>query len=672
MQKPWELALEPAGCKMGNVCIWSPARLRSQQTEYCGVGMNPGGQKRVLRFEAYELDLRSRELRKQGYKVHLQEQPFQVLAALLESPGEVVTREELRGRIWPSDTFVDFDVGLNAAVKRLRQALGDSADSPRFVETLPRLGYRFLARVTSLTESERALSATAAPGTETPSEQRRDTAGGLIATPSGVAQSRRDLWWKIAAAVLAIGVIAGFVLWPRPSAGAAPIIAVLPLKNLSNQPDTDYFSDGLTDEIIRNLSTIEGLQVRSLTSSFAFKDKPRNVREVGAQLNANLLLEGSVLRDRDKLRITAQLVRVSDDTVVWSDRYDRQMKDVFAIQDELSSSIVTQLRLKLGTGRRRYNPAPEIYDIYLRGLVLSKGGQGGPAARLQRALGLFQEVVAKDPEFALGHMGMARVLSKMSATRSADFEGAFEQARAAAEKALRLDPLLPEAHGFLGEARARDLDWGQAETYYRRALALDPNQSETRSDFASFVLRPLGKTDEAVSQARRAVELDPLSNEAWHRLILVLFTSGQFDETIRNCRLVLAGKPDDTYVQNMHGRALTQKGRLAEAIAILEKVNAPGTRRHLGYAYAKIGRRADAERLAAVPDPGKIRQEALIYSGLGDVDRTMDALSRMVADRDPAASLYTVLPELAFLRGHPRFKEFRRKLNLPELPQTTP
>ena len=626
-------------------------------------------EKRVLRFGLFELDLRSRELYKQGHKIHLQEQPFQVLAALLESPGEVFSREELRRRIWPSDTFVDFDVGLNAAVKRLRQALDDSADSPRFVETLPRLGYRFLAPVTFLRESERAVSATATPATETTSVPSRGTASGSIAAVFGVAQSLRRHWWKIAAVVLVIGAIVGFSLRLRRPAVTAPVIAVLPFQNLATQPDTDYFSDGLTDEIIRNLSTIEGLQVRSRTSSFAFKDKPRNIREVGAQLNANLVLEGSVLRVGDTLRINAQLVRVPDDTPVWSGRYDREMKDVFAIQDEISSSIVTQLRLKLRTGRRRYHTAPEIYDTYLRGLALSKGALPGSVAKLREALRLFQEVVAKDPEFAPGHMGMARVLSRMSRTRRATFEGAFEQARAAAEKALRLDPLLPEAHGFMGESRAHDLEWDQAETYYRRALALDPNLSETRSDFARVVLLPLGKTDEAVSQARRAVELEPLSSEAWDALLLVLYVAGRFDETIQTCQRVLASKPDDTFAQNIYGRALTQKGRLAEAIALFEKrQDNPGTRRYLGYAYAKSGRRADAERLAAVPDPAQLRQQAIIYSGLGDADRAMNALWRMAAERDPNASGFTVLPELAFLRGDPRFKEFRRKQNLPEIP----
>lgn len=627
---------------------------------------------RVLRFGVFELDLHSRELYKQGHKIHLQEQPFQVLAALLESPGELVSREELHHRIWPSDTFVDFDVGLNAAVKRLRQALGDSAENPRFVETLPRLGYRFLAPVTYAAGRESAISDNRPATVETASPPSRET---VFESPPAVFKAVKLLrhpWGKLAVVVFVMAAVAGLlVLRPRPTATVtAPVVAVLPFQNLSAEPETDYFSDGLADEIIRNLSMIDGLQVRSRTSSFAFKDQPRNLREVARQLNVNLVLEGSVQRAGNRLRVNAQLVRVHDDTTVWSDRYDRDIQDVFAIQDEISSSIVTQLRLQLRTGRRRFHTTPENYDTYLRGLALSQGMLPGEPAKLQEALRLFQEVVAKDPEFAPGHLGMARVWSKISFSRRTTFEGAFEQTRAATEKSLQLDPLLPEAYGFLGELSVRDLDWSRAETHYRRALALDPNLSETRSAFALVVLVPLGKMDEALSQARKAVELDPLSSETSQTLLLVLYVAGRFDEMVHLCQRILASDPNNIYVQHMYGRSLAQKGKLAEAIAIFEKMpDPPGTNRYLGYAYAKIGRRADAERLAALPDQGQFRRDALIYSGLGDADRTMEALTRMAAERDLAANLYTVFPELTFLRGHPRFKEFRRKLNLPEIPQ---
>src|SRR6266852_4892411 len=294
-----------------------------------------------VRFGGFEVDLRSGELHKQGIKIKLHDQPFQVLAMLLEHPGELVTREQLQQKLWPSDTFVDFDVGLNSAIKRLRDALGDSAESPRYIETLPRRGYRFIASV------EDAIPAIA-PG-PLPSIGTGQAGAASVAKPAEDAPAAakaglrpRSLWGLALAAAAGLALLLALNLpslhrrvQGKTISPKIQSIAVLPFKNLSSEPDSDYFSDGLTDEVIRNLSIIDGLQVRSRTSSFAFKDKPRNIHEVGTQLGADLVLEGSVLRSGDKLRINAQLVQVSRDVPLWSERFDRELKDVFAIQDEI-------------------------------------------------------------------------------------------------------------------------------------------------------------------------------------------------------------------------------------------------------------------------------------------------------------------------------------------------
>lgn len=625
-----------------------------------------------FQFADFELDLARYELRHAGRPVKLEKIPMELLILLIHRNEELVPREEIIEKLWGKDVFVDVEQGINTAIRKIRQALHDDPEKPHFVQTVVGRGYRFIPAVhAEAPGAEQGPPSEAAPAAAI-SSPRPGSVGGPLPAAFGARQFLRHHWGKLAATVLVMAAMAGLLLLrPRPTATVtAPVIAVLPFRNLDAQPDTDYFSDGLTDEIIRNLSMIDGLQVRSRTSSFAFKGKARSLREVGAELNANLVLEGSVQRAGDRLRISAQLVRVPDDTPIWSHRFDRQIQDVFAIQDEISSAIVTQLRLELRAGRRRFTTTPEIYDIYLRALPASRRMPPGPSEELREALRLFQEVVAKDPEFAPGHLGMAQVLSRISFSRRATFEGAFDQARAAAEKALQLDPLLPEALAFLGESRAHDFDWQQAESYYRRALALDPNLSETRSDFALYVLLPLGKTDEGVDQARRALELDPLSSEASHTLLLALYVARRFDETIQGCERIRARHPEDTYALHMQGRALAQKGKLEEATALFEKLpeGTPATRRYLGYAYAKSGRRADAERLVAVPDPAQFRQQVLIYAGLGDTGRTMDALSKMAAEHDPAVAMHTVFPELAFLRGHPRYMEFRRKLNLPENP----
>lgn len=619
----------------------------------------------TIRFAEFELDLSRYELRCEGRTIRLEKLPFSLLILLAEAQGRLVTREEIAEKLWGRDVFHDTENGINTAIRKIRIALKDDPQRPRVILTVPGMGYRL-----------------AAPTASPPMQAAVMNQAELPAAAKLAAEARRSwkfvpgsarpwIWAGLAVAIALAGVGWRLLLPPAKSPIiASPVIAVLPLRDLAPQPDSDYFSDGLTDEIIHNLSLIEGLEVKSPTSSYEFKNKPRDIRNIGKQLGANLILEGSVLRAEGKLRIDVALVGVADDSILWSQRYDRELKDVFAIQDEISRSIVNQLRLKLGAGRRRYYTAPETYDSYLRGLALAKHlASDRHTGELREALGVFEDVVAKDPEFAPAYAAMARVLVKLSFGRRTNFEGASEKARAAVEKALQLDPLMPEAYGIMGELHARDLAWNRAERSFRRALELDPNLSETRSDFARSVLVPLGKTDEAVTQARRAVELDPLSSERWTDLALVLYVAGRYDDAIQACQRVLTIAPDESRAQHLYGRALTQQGRLAEAIALFEKPQVTSaTRRHRGYAYAKAGRRADAERLAAEGDgPATFRHQALIYAGLGDPDRTMQALSKMAAERDPVVNFYTVFPEFAFLRGDPRFKEFRRKQNLPEI-----
>ncbi|HUE51324.1 MAG TPA: winged helix-turn-helix domain-containing protein, partial [Terriglobales bacterium] len=353
-----------------------------------------------VRFGVFEVDLRAGELRKQGIKIKLHDQPFKVLAILLEHPGEVVTREQICQRLWLADTFVDSEVGLNSAVKKLRDALGDSAENPRFLETLPRRGYRLIVPVEHLSGvadphwkestsssavNQRTVEAELAPGNAAVVAGQQEIVLEPTARPARprLAISVRG---KVAIVIGVLAALAGGVWWRlRPLPAHQYSIAVLPLRNLSPEPDSDYFSDGLTDEIISNLSVIDGLEVKSRTSSFTFKDKPRDIHSVGAQLGAKLILEGSVLRAGDKLRVNVQLFRVTDDASLWSGRYDRELKDVFEVQDEISRSIVNQLRLNLGRGQRRYNTNLEAYDLYLRARSLVNGTPGYDAEEIAQS-----------------------------------------------------------------------------------------------------------------------------------------------------------------------------------------------------------------------------------------------------------------------------------------------
>ncbi|MBV9144441.1 MAG: winged helix-turn-helix domain-containing protein [Acidobacteria bacterium] len=600
-------------------------------------------------------------------RIKLQDQPFQVLALLLERPGEVVSREELRQKLWAADTFVDFDVGLNSAVKRLRDALGDTAEEPRFIETLPRRGYRFVASV------EEEVSTF--PGSKSSSDmpvqmQRPATAEGEPAVlppgPPVVFRRSSSVRWVVVATafvILALAVFETLQYRVFDKLRTHPYtIAVLPFRNLSPEPDRDYFSDGLTSEIIRNLSAIDGLEVRSQTSSFAFKDKSPKVRDVGAQLAVKLVLEGSVRRLGDKLRISTQLVRVSDDVPIWSGNFDRELKDVFAIQDEISRSIVNQLRLKLGSGQRRYNMDVETYDLYLQADTLATLHSD----QLAKSIDLFESAIARDPEFAPAYAGLAIAYADISINpRVFSADAAYPKMRAAAEKALQLDPLLPEAYDAMGLVYARDQKWKQAEAAFRRSLQLNPGVSRTHADFGVWVLFPQGRMDEAVQQLHIALRFDPLSMSVRNGLTWVLLSARKYDEVLKSCAGV-PWDPNNMQIRHMYqvcGRALVQMGKLRDGIVILERdeANSPG---FLGYAYAKVGRRSEAERLATKYS-ARIWQEALIYAGLGDKERAFELLRQMADQHQPMLGPYLTYPEFDSLRGDPRFNQLREQLMQP-------
>jgi TolB-like protein/DNA-binding winged helix-turn-helix (wHTH) protein len=654
--------------------------------------LNSGG----ARFGIFEIDLLSGELRKRGIKVKLHEQPFKVLAMLVERPGEVVTREELRDRLWASDTFVDWDLGLNSAIMKLRAALGDSAENPRFIETLPRRGYRLIVPVERILNgkdaSQAELSAVNLPeGPHTASdnapsmssdETQMSAAGSVIelapapaAGPASVSKRRGTRWARATVAATTLAVL-GFAVWhwhvlKRPLAEASLpqpryVIAVLPLKNLSAEPGSDYFSDGLTDELISNLSVIDGLQVKSQTSSFAFKDKPSDIHTVGSQLGANLILEGSVLRAGERLRVNVQLVRVADDYPLWSGRFERELKDIFAVQDEISLSIVNELRLNLGQGRRRYNTNLETYDLYLRARAMANQNPGVDNEKIATSIPLFEAAIERDPNFAPAYAGIADAYAYISASpRSMSPEVAYAKMRPACEKALALDPLLAEAYACMAVLKSRDYAWGQAEADFQKTFQLNPSLFSPHSDYAMTVLYPMGKLKEAEREVRVAMQLDPLSTKLTNPLDMILMSEQRYDEVIANCRAILTSNPNDRFAQQIYARALMQKGRVGEAIPILEAVG-KGSESFLGYAYAIEGRRAEAEQIAAQHKDWPWAQ-AIINAGLGDKERAVAGLQGMAAMKDSRFGSYPTYPEFAFVRSDPRITEMRKALGLAEL-----
>ena len=471
---------------------------------------------------------------------------------------------------------------------------------------------------------------------------------------------------------LAIGAAAAGVLLALAATGwelfrqNPPIpIAVLPLINLNQDSTIDYFADGLTGEIIRDLSNIDGLAVRSETSSFSFKGRPPKARDAGKQLDAEYLVEGSVLRSGQQLRINAQLVRARDDFSLWSGRYDRELTDIFAIQDEISRGIVNSLRLKLGRGRRRYETSTEAYDIYLR--ARSEGAFGAPKG-LARSIPLFDQAIEKDPSFAPAYAGLAQAHVILSGNSNYDIPDEVPKLRAAAEKAIQLDPLSAESYDALGASYARDAQWAQAEKSFLRAIEIQPGRAESRTHFATYFFLPLGRINEAIDQLRTAEKSDPLSPAVAFWLGDALTEAGRDQEAAAACEKALPGG------QNREQCVLgvrVRQGRAAEVIQLYEQDPSKSrTGAALGCAFARAGRREEAEEVAArtAANPGALT-DIQILACLGDKQRVLDALERRISvgpirmgwilnrvDRESPG----------LLRGDTRLKALRKQVGFPE------
>jgi len=415
---------------------------------------------RVVRFGAFELDVQSGELRKQGLRTRLTPQSFQVLLLLLEHRGEVVTREALRQKLWSADTFVDFDMGLSSAVKKLREALGDSAENPRFVETLPRRGYRFIAG------ADRSAS------------------------PASGARPSRAWRTPLAVAVLAAMMIAllagGGREWlarafpTRAAAMEIKSIAVLPLENLSGDPSQDYFVDGMTDALITELAQIGRLRVISRTSMMRYRGTRKPLPEIARELNVEAVVEGTVVRVGPRVRLTAQLIHAPTDRHLWARSYDRELRDVLALQEELARAIAQAVQLEIRPEDRRRLPRaaavhPEAYESYLKGrFYWSMRGR----ENLLKAAGYFQQAIAEDATYAPAYSGLSDSYRQLDQEGMAPGE-CMPRAEAAVRKALALDDMLAEAHASLAGVLYRyRWDWAGAKREFLRSLDLDRNASE--------------------------------------------------------------------------------------------------------------------------------------------------------------------------------------------------
>ena len=609
----------------------------------------------VVRFEGFEADPRAGELRKQGRKIKLQEKPFQLLCTLLQHPGEVVTREELRERLWPADTFVVFDDNLNTAIKKLREALGDTAEHPRFVETLPRHGYRFIAAVESA---------------DGPS---RPTAG-------------LRLVWIASLAFVALVVVA-FALnvgqWRERlfGTGSSSIrsLAVLPLENLSGDPEQDYFADGMTEALITELGKISALRVISRQSVMRYKSTEKSVPEIARELNVDAVVEGSALREGDRVRITIQLIQAAPESHVWAESYERDLTNILALQGEVARAIAREIRIAVTpeeevrlAGARSVNPA--AHEAYLKGRYhWNKRTEEG----FKKGVEFFQESIEKDPGYALAYSGLADSYVLFPNYGITPPKAAIPRARRAAQKALEIDDTLAEAHTTLASIRATyDWDWVDAERKYKRAIELNPSYPTAHQWYAQYLVR-MGRFREATTEMKRAQELDPLSLIINATGGFIFYMARQYDQAIKELRKTVELDPNFGNAHYYLGRAYVQKAMYGEAVAELEKaasLSGRGTVQiaELAHACAVAGKRQRAlkilnELLRERLEKGYVSsyRVALVYVGLGEQDQALAWLKRAYDERSWWLGFLKVDPRLDPLRADPRFQDLLRRMNFP-------
>jgi TolB-like protein/DNA-binding winged helix-turn-helix (wHTH) protein len=517
----------------------------------------------------YEVDLDTGEVLRQGRRLPIQEQPFRVLALLLENPGQLVTREGLQARIWPADTHVSFDEGLNTAIRKLRVLFGDSAENPRYIETVPRRGYRFIAPVRELAEGERATQ----PGEADEAETR----------------GRRAGIWALAAALMAIAVVglaAGVAVYrarrhaaavsalPSPRAKREKLV-VLPFMNLSGDPAQDYFSDGLTEETITDLGQLspDRLGVIARTSAMAYKHTDKTVSEIGRELGVDYVLEGSVRRESGRARISAQLIRVSDQTHLWAQNYDAEnLKDILGVEDQIGRAIAEQVQTSVAPGRelsRARTTSPEAYDLYLRARFY--WNQRTPES-VKQSIALFKRSTEADPKFAEAYAGLADAYNISNIVGLYSPRKSFPEARTAALKAIALEPELAEAHAALGmEESHYEFDLPRAREEFLKAIALNPNSSYAHLFYSNCYLMPMGQRTEAIAENKIALELDPLSLPINNFLGENYVLAGDYRAAEAQFQRTIAMDPNFPLPHLYLAGLYEVEGRFAEAIAEREK-----------------------------------------------------------------------------------------------------
>jgi TolB-like protein/DNA-binding winged helix-turn-helix (wHTH) protein/Tfp pilus assembly protein PilF len=614
-------------------------------------------------FGVYEIDLRSGELRKAGLRIKVQELPLKILTALLERPGEVITREDLRKRIWPDETSGDFDHAVNVAIGKLRVALGDSSDRPHVIETVPRRGYRFIAPVKPIEKTG----------------GKRDVPESIAPPRSGSGSPVRRDWRFLALLVVALLVI--FLAYRGISRRYSSrnnfhSLAVLPLRNLSGDPDQDYFADGMTDEIITSLAKIRSLRVTSHTSTIQFKNTQVPIREIGQRLQVEIVLEGAVVRSGDRVRITAQLIEARTDRHLWAEEYNRDLRDVLALQGEVARDVAQKISVTMTPqeSTQLATPRPvnvEAFEDYLKGRYYwnKRTGEG-----MLKASEYFQHAIDKDPNYGLAYSGLADCNSGLAWHGFLSPAESLPKARAAALKAIAIDPESGEGHASLALALYHQGEWANAESEFRRALELSPAYANTHHWYGDY-LSAMGHHQEALAQAKYAFELDPLSPIINMWLGLRYYFMRDYEKAIEQGRKIVDFDPSFASAHLLLGEAYLQKGMHQSAIAELQKAaqlsgGSPLYLSQVGVALAADGRTTEA--LGIIEQLQKIRKQsyvssygvAQIYAALGDKQQAIKWLQSAYDERAVWMSYIKVDPVLDSIRPEPDFQVLVRRMRL--------
>jgi TolB-like protein/DNA-binding winged helix-turn-helix (wHTH) protein len=625
----------------------------------------------VIRFDAYEIDLRAGELRKHGIRIKLQDQPFRVLQILLENHGEVVTREELQRKVWPSDTFVDFDRGLNNAVKRLREGLADSADQPRYIETQPKRGYRFIAALETVNGDVSAAKSHSAPVSFGPFEDSLSQ------------RSRLRAVTLLVSAALAILLILGLAFRNRLTGktAATPIrsIAVLPLQNLSGDPNQEYFADGLTDALITDLAQIVALKVISRTSIMRYKNTQKTLPEIARELNVDGIVEGTVQRSGDRVRISAQLVQGTTDAHIWAKSYERDMRDVLTLEGEAAKSVAEEIQARLTPQEKARLAQPrstnlQAFEAYLQGEhYLNNYGKGYDVEELKKATDYFRQAISQDPSFAPAYIKLAETYDwedEMSPPNEV-----MPREKAVAEKALSLDPNLSDAHLALARvAFSYEWDWATTEKELRKALELNPSNAKAHELLGDY-LEALAQLNEGLDEQQRAQELDP--HAVPDHLSNGFYRSRQYDRGIEWLRKQIEINPGEGvhYVQlaGFYAEKGMQKEHIETMAQFLTLYGFQQLATSLRHNYAAAGYRkalrefcSKAEKLedrGAIDVPGMI---ADVYARIGDREKALYWLEVAVRERDGGMPHLNCDPQWDLLRSDPRFKALVRRVGLPQ------